>query len=616
MTFLISTVSQTADGRRIVRASEITGDRITIGRNAENDIALADLGVSPQHALVVRRDDRRITVTATGTLDFTVDGRRTMSATIDSARGAEIGLGGHRITVSRDDRGQVTLAVERVGSLAESAEDRDEARAFSLRPLLPGKRASSWILVVAILAAFLAWPIWSFSRAHSEDRRSIYALQADHNWSSGPLSTAHHSLEGQCTACHSQAFVSVRDTSCTACHKDTHDHAPANRITSARAPLDFQAGLRQVAAAFNKPGPGACVDCHTEHEGAGPMTPTPQAFCADCHTALKSRLPDTKIANAGDFGTAHPQFMAAVTPPGGTLVRASLDSRPIDFNGLKFPHKLHLDTRGGVARMAQTLKAKKGFGDALGCADCHRPTADGVRFLPVEMERDCQSCHSLAFDRIGGTIRTLRHGDSKQMMADLRALYRSTGPVRPPDFGGMARRQPGNYGQGRVYHAYFGAVAARPSGGEDAIRAVFSKDGACYDCHVITPPGVAGATDWTVMPVHQPARYMTKGWFDHGAHKTEKCATCHAARTSTEAQQLLLPGIKTCRTCHAGESAIKAKVPSSCALCHSYHVGDGSPWQPSRSVPRHIALMTRAPMTQAPMTRAPMTRPPGGPLER
>lgn len=602
MSFLISTVSQTADGRRIVRATEVAKDRVAIGRNAENDIALADLGVSPQHAVVERRDDRRIAVTASGTLDFSVDGRRTTSATIDAARGAEIGIGGHRITVARDDKGRVTLSIERVELLADSAEERDEARAFSLRPLLPGKRASSWVLVVAILAAFLAWPIWSFTQSRAEDRRNVYTLQADRNWSSGPLSIAHHGLEGQCTACHQQAFVSVRDTSCTACHKDTHDHAAANRLAGGRAPLDFQAGLlRQVAASFNKPGPGACVDCHTEHEGAGPMRPTPQAFCADCHATLKSRLTDTKIANAADFGTAHPQFRAAVTPPGGALVRMSLDTRPTDFNGLKFPHKLHLDTRGGVARMAQTLKAPKGYGDALACADCHRPTADGVRFLPVDMERDCAACHSLAFDRIGGTVRTLRHGDPKQMMADLRALYRNTGPASPPQLGGMARRQPGNYAQGKVYHAYFGAVAARPAGGDAAIRAVFSKDGACYDCHVITPPGVAGATDWTVMPVRQPARYMMNGWFDHAAHKTEKCESCHAARASTDAQQLLLPGIKTCRSCHAGEGAVRAKVPSSCALCHSYHIGDGSPWRPRRSIPRSIALMSH---------------PPGGSLER
>jgi len=77
--------------------------------------------------------------------------------------------------------------------------------------------------------------------------------------------------------------------------------------------------------------------------------------------------------------------------------------------------------------------------------------------------------------------------------------------------------------------------------------------------------------------VNQPMRYMKNGWFDHAAHKTESCESCHAAPKSSKASDLLLPGISSCRDCHGGEKA-KADVPSSCALCHSYHAGDGAPW--------------------------------------
>src|SRR3546814_18083483 len=112
--------------------------------------------------------------------------------------------------------------------------------------------------------------------------------------------------------------------------------------------------------------------------------------------------------------------------------------------------------------MAWTMKAQYGFGDALACKDCHRPTADGVRFLPVDMERDCQMCHSLAFQTIGGTVRTLRHGQPDQAIADLRAYFRSTTPAQPPAFGGMARRRPGAYAPGRIYHPHFGAAGALP----------------------------------------------------------------------------------------------------------------------------------------------------------
>src|SRR3546814_9523791 len=100
------------------------------------------------------------------------------------------------------------------------------------------------------------------------------------------------------------------------------------------------------------------------------MQPTPQAFCTDCHGTLKDRLKDTKLGDAADFGTSHPQFSALVqTRPGKhpRFTRASLGSRPMDDGGLKFPHDIHLSATGGVAKMAWTMKAQYGFGDALAC---------------------------------------------------------------------------------------------------------------------------------------------------------------------------------------------------------------------------------------------------------
>jgi hypothetical protein len=79
-----------------------------------------------------------------------------------------------------------------------------------------------------------------------------------------------------------------------------------------------------------------------------------------------------------------------------------------------------------------------------------------------------------------------------------------------------------------------------------------------------------------VKPVAFPLRYMHKGWFDHKAHETETCESCHAAPASSAATDLLLPDLASCRTCHGGESSSKA-VPSSCAMCHDYHMDTGAP---------------------------------------
>jgi predicted CXXCH cytochrome family protein len=357
-----------------------------------------------------------------------------------------------------------------------------------------------------------------------------------------------------------KAFVAVRDNACLACHTDIGDHAGHAKLLAARGPTSWGEGFqRAVATVFNKPGPGACTDCHTEHEGAGRMEPTREQFCADCHGTLDRRLTDTALGNADDFGKVHPQFQALLTtaPGQATPERVSLASHPRQWDGLRFPHAMHLSRTNGVARMAQRLGKRNGYGAPLDCNACHRPTADGVRFLPVDMEHDCQACHSLVYDKIGSTYRTLRHGNVEQMRADLLALGRANRPAITD-----GRRRPGAYGPNGLYRANFG-----PASGSGMLAQAMTRKGLCGECHI--PAGSGGSLQ--VMPVTQPARYFINGWFDHEAHKQEKCASCHAADKSNAASDLLLPNLAQCRDCHQGESATKAEVPSGCAMCHSYH---------------------------------------------
>ena len=584
MTFLIKQISRTSDGREIIRPTTIDRTTIGIGRAAENEIHLQDLAVMPRHAVIERLDARRIAVKAAGTLGFDVDGRTVMSVEIDATKGAELRFGSHRLTVGHEGE-SITIAVERVEALSDASEDKDEQKVFSLRGLMPGKRVSAWSFAALMLVAFLAFPIWSWSSFHDVKTRP-QGFHADQSWSTGALSEAHKSLQNNCQACHTDPFVAVRDEACATCHTDTHEHANPARLAAAK-PLPGIGGRVKMAFAssFNVP-QGRCVECHSEHEGAGKMQPTAQQFCADCHEGLNTRLKDTRLRNAGDFGTDHPQFQPAVitsfTGARPNFQRISFDDKPKEDSGLKFPHDMHLSKSNGVAQMARRLAGDNGFGSGLACKDCHTADPSGTRFRPVDMESDCAMCHSLAFDEIGGTVRTLRHGQPAQVIADLKAYYRGTGPARPANLGGMARRRPGLYAEGQVYGAYFGAVRARGGQADAAIRQVFTQGGACYDCHTIDPPGTSGPS-WTVQPVAQTSRYFKKGWFDHDAHKTETCQSCHAAETSKSASDLLIPDLASCRTCHVGGSGAALKsvakpVESNCALCHSYHADDGAPW--------------------------------------
>ncbi len=583
MSFVIRQVSRTSDGREIVRPANFSGRSISVGRDAGCEVQLADLAVELRHASIELNDQNQVIVLSTCGLGFASNGRVTSRAEIDLRNGSELRFGSHRLTIAGGGE-SVIITVERVEALSDSSVDRDENGLFTLQRVLLSRRTGAWALLIAVLAIFLAWPIYTFETMQGVKKRPI-AFHADSMWSTGPMSSAHKSLATNCQACHTQVFVAVTDTSCLSCHsKDAHKHAdPARIARSKEAPDLFGRVGGFFKASFNVP-EGRCVECHTEHEGAGKMEPTAQKFCTDCHASLDTRLTDTKLPNAGDFGTAHPQFRPAIvtdpTTAKPTLLRVSLDSKPREDNGLKFPHAVHLSKTNGIARMAQTMKAETGFGDALACKDCHTKTADGTRFKPVEMEQDCQMCHSLGFDNVGGTIRTLRHGEPLQVAADLRAYYRSTTPARPINLGGMVRRRPGNYALAETAQDYAIGARAWPARGESAVRSVFAQGGACYDCHVIsqTPAG------WNVRKVVQPVRYMNKGWFDHNAHKTETCQLCHGAESSNLASDVLLPDLKSCRTCHVGEGgatlhSVKKPVESSCAMCHEYHVDGGAPWR-------------------------------------
>src|SRR3546814_20102867 len=64
-------------------------------------------------------------------------------ADIDSAAGAELRFGGHRLKIAREDE-KIILLVERIDELSQSSKDVDDATAFSVLGVMPGKRQGAW----------------------------------------------------------------------------------------------------------------------------------------------------------------------------------------------------------------------------------------------------------------------------------------------------------------------------------------------------------------------------------------------------------------------------------------------------------------------------------------
>jgi hypothetical protein len=574
--FLLRTVSTSAEGREIVRTARVEGDRLTIGRGPESDVRLTDLAVGLLHASVEKLGSR-LEVFAEEGVTVHLNGRKTARGAVALATGGELRIASHllRFMPAAAGSDEIRVDVERVTEGGVKL-DRSAERLFSLASVMPGKRPLAWLLTLLVLTLCLAWPIKAY-HDRQQKAEQFARFQADRLWSSGHLSQGHAALGNDCTACHVKPFEAVADAACKSCHTGIHGHADPFRLARAQPDLTrwgrFQLAVKEQ---FGIPA-GRCADCHTEHEGPQQMPPTPQRFCSDCHAGLDRKLPDTKIGNADDFARVHPQFRPALITGwrGGRpqLERVSIADRPREASGLKFPHALHLSPGGGVAQMARRLGGEYGFGSKLQCSNCHQPEPQGSSFQAVDMESNCAMCHTLAFARSGNTVRTLRHGDPEQVVAELRDFYRLRSPVAPLTLAPSARRRPGE--ALRTEERIRFQRSAHSPGVADAVRAVFSRGGACYDCHQVSAPS-PGSLDFRIHPVAFQTRYIKHGWFDHRAHATETCSSCHAAERSNSASDLLLPGIDTCRTCHGGEQSSKPVV-SSCAMCHDYHGDEGAP---------------------------------------
>jgi hypothetical protein len=599
--FQLRLITQRASGGDpIVRERHVAGPEATIGRAPDNDIVLADLSIDPQHARMRFAGPGRVAIESVGGLGFEVAGRKTQRAEVDLASRPVATFGSYALAFEPDEHGDAVVTVTQ-----DDHERHLTPSEFSLKAKVFGRRAMAWTFGLTILLLCLIVPL-----AGAE----IFAhmrIHPDQQWSAGPLSKAHGFLETDCKACHTNAFVSVRDAACKACHQNSPDAAlvakaqdnsrrrgspfqpvlvvdhgrPDLLLQGTPSPRDLGGKIALgFAKAFNHP-TGRCASCHIEHtppHGSGPAADKPLRVaaetCQGCHTGLKDRL-----SHAGrriDFGDApswgkHPPFRTRLvdqTAPGAFAVtRVAFAPGLKETSGLTFSHQQHLDPTGGVARQALGLAR---YRQPLDCQACHEPVAGGG-YRPVDMKKDCADCHSLAYARVGGELKYLPHGSESAALA---AFERQSGGGGMA--GGSTRERPGTIAP---------TLGAAPSASAMAsYRAAISRGGVCFGCHELGVPA-AGQPD--VHRVKLNNSYMPKGDFNHAipAHNqfnaqhapAAKCADCHAARTSTQASDVLMPTKAACEKCHAAQPQVAKELAggTTCETCHSFH----TPGRASRS---------------------------------
>jgi hypothetical protein len=353
-------------------------------------------------------------------------------------------------------------------------------------------------------------------------------------YSSGPVSAAHQVFGQRCELCHTTATTAFRahvsDMSCVACHD-----APAHKTNQTDTP--------------------ACASCHLDHRGAIQLAAVDDQNCLQCHRDLKIASGQPTVADSiGSFGGDHPEF--AVRRDGA-----------LDRGVLRFNHEVH----------AKTDLRGPGGPTKLDCVTCHKPAAPpvpavaanaggrrhagGDPMAPITYAANCASCHPLYFDPLIDAAAPHETPDKVHafvVQALEQFIAANPGQIGRPD--PVRGRIPVSFpAPMRPVTTATEWTAERTTRAEQLL---WSKT--CAECHTVEP--AAGAIP-RIVATSLRTSWMPHARFDHRAHQLATCTSCHAATTSRETSDVLMPSIATCQACHTPRTGAEAR----CFECHGYH---------------------------------------------
>ena len=560
MRCLLLTVTRNRRGEAVRDGRVIEGDVLRIGRNSASEIHLPDPRVRLHHASLEQNADRRLVLEVHGD-PVEVDGAMVRSAHLRPGTRFHIGpyLCQVELPIAEGfDPHDFAFSVERE-ELAAARTRSTRRTPMSLREAgFSPWRAALILMVLAFIA------IWAIPRlgdvapkaAMAADKIPVaHALRTA--WTVGPLDAGHRSFGDDCSACHNAKFEVVPDSKCMACHEGSQPH------------------VRDIAMRSEAP-EGRCATCHRDHRGMNGMTMQAPGLCTDCHSNIHAKYPNSSLRDVSDFATRHPGFRLDVIAAGSSTVmhvEQTSALQKIDYDGLKFPHDVHLSANGVAAPMAKpgqlTKVDAKGTRVVLHCADCHVASANGISFEPVKMKEGCSQCHRLEFQP--GNPRELPHGSVKEAMATLRDFYAAAAlgsePITSSSDTGLARDVHPVSTAGPIK---IGTTLASANAATDAAAKEVFTVRVCATCHTVTPTGDA-KEPYKIAAVAGPQHFMPESHFEHSRHAAVECVECHKVTALKDVQTVAMPTIDTCRTCHAGNTPVAGKVTSGCATCHDYH---------------------------------------------
>src|SRR5215510_1177362 len=538
---VVQFVEQKPGGRVSRRDVEMRRDVLRLGRSAGSDIHLPDVRI-PLDAAEIHQQESDVWIFAMASSGIQVNG---MSGRESRLRpGDRVTVGPYEMTIAAPPPGfDFACVVELVRPLGDEFDLLRQRNRLTLAELKPGKRVLSWLAFGIALIGSLAAPLIGLMTAapggNSLDVSGKTIAWTSAIWSSGPISNAHAFFASACRTCHEKPFVAVRDVACLTCHQGITQHADPVASPS-------------VVAARER-----CTGCHAEHNGPRQVTRNSEAFCVSCHARLDQVAPHTTLLNVSHFASDHPEFRATVAVDGmWKRLPLSGAETPRESSNL---HHSHESAVHGLMHPTKGLLYPT-------CTDCHAPVPGGPGFRPISYESHCGQCHR-HIDVPSGHL-VLPHAEPQFVRAVLsdyamRLVLSETAAADDIDPMTLVHR--------------IDATTDRLM--QTQVKAF------CSLCHEMSSD--KARRELFIAPVLLADRWLPKAEFDHRKHRTTPCNDCHLATQSATAQDVLIPGIATCRRCHGGEGTV-AKVPSTCVDCHKFHI-PGRPLMTETGHPRFVS---------------------------
>ncbi len=512
---LLIKITNNSRGLPVRNYRTLNATELMIGRSAECNIHLADPRIAMHHAVIKELEDGHLYVVSING-EIEVDGA--MLQNIKLIPGKQIMIGPYQLNVEPAPP-DVNLSVS-LTLVNPLADDYQDLKARTHEPL-PNAfkfkwRLSMW-LIAFISLVFLVLPLAQNLIPQLQSSMSELPFGFDRVWSSGRMSTAHRHFGSQCFNCHQAPLKKVSDKACVNCHQDTAPHI-----------ADPELQKRSLKAAHRFIGSMRCAECHQEHKAPHPLARQDNNMCIKCHGAIRTIDPETKLPNIRDFEKKHPDFkLSFKTGPGPKDIERipqSDQSKLIEKSGLKFPHDQHIGK----------VQGPNGIWDVreLACTSCHQAEGKEMRFKALSYKNNCSTCHTSEL-QIGPKDNklTLPHGEEQNMFNALK-LY------APKEFDRYSDQL---------------------------------KNNGCAYCHEVQPAKTGDKLPWSVMPLHLNNDWLAKAQFNHAAHRTQQCTSCHKVEASKSSADVAIPNRQSCLLCHSGNTPKHKRIASSCMSCHTFH---------------------------------------------